>query len=230
MTGISIWGDSIAKGVIYDEARRRYAILRDNCVARLQREAGVNVRNFAVMGSTSEKGLARMQEQAKTAGELAVIEFGGNDCDLDWGYVSEHPEQLQNGNVPLDRFEENLCGMIREARQANMRPVLVTPPPLLAQRYFRWVSQNRDESRILRYLGDVEHIYRWQERYALRIRAIAQREKTALFDLRELFLAQQRMPDLVCVDGIHPNQLGHDMMYNAILDKLHSLALGGSMA
>ena len=35
---LSVWGDSIAKGVIFDEERGRYAVLRDSCLSRLARE------------------------------------------------------------------------------------------------------------------------------------------------------------------------------------------------
>ena len=40
---LSVWGDSIAKGVVYDESRGRYAVLKDSCLSRLAREKGVLV-------------------------------------------------------------------------------------------------------------------------------------------------------------------------------------------
>lgn len=214
LPGLSIWGDSILKGVVYDENRGRYTVYRDNCVLRLSREAGVEVENFAMMGSTSQQGLARMDGQTLKSGNIAVIEFGGNDCDQDWVAASEHPEQPQCGRVPLERFGENLRGMVRKVRSAGMLPALVTPPPLVAQRYFEWVSRNLDAARILSYLGDVEHIYRWQERYALMIRKVAQQESVPLIDMRDLFLSQNRFTDLMCVDGIHPNGKGHALLYD----------------
>ena len=33
---ICVWGDSIAKGVVFDENRRRYVILKDHCLRMLQ--------------------------------------------------------------------------------------------------------------------------------------------------------------------------------------------------
>lgn len=212
--GLSIWGDSIAKGVVYDEQRGRYAVCRDNCVQRLSRDAGVEVENFSVMGNTTEEGLKRMACQALRSGNLAVIEFGGNDCDLDWAAACEHPEVQQRGRVPLERFGENLRAMVRRVREGGMIPALVTPPPLVAQRYFEWVSRKLDGARILRYLGDVEHIYRWQERYALMIRRVAARENALLLDVRDWFLSQDRFTDLMCVDGIHPNDRGHALLFD----------------
>lgn len=214
LPGLSIWGDSIAKGVVFDESRGRYVIYRDNCVMRLTRDAGFEVDNYAVMGNTSEQGLARMQQQALKPGNVAIIEFGGNDCDQDWKAASEHPDEMQQGRVPLEKFGENLRAMVRRAREGGMTPTLVTPPPLVSQRYFDWVSKALDKARILDYLGDVEHIYRWQERYALKIRQVAQQENAMLMDVRDLFLSQKRFVDLMCVDGIHPNADGHALLYN----------------
>ncbi len=213
LRGLSIWGDSIAKGVVFDEQRGRYAVCRDNCVSRLSRDAGVDVENFSVMGNTTEQGLRRMEGQPLKPGNLAVIEFGGNDCDLDWAAACEHPEVEQRGRVPLEAFGENLRAMVRRVREGGMIPALVTPPPLVAQRYFDWVSRKLDKARILNYLGDVEHIYRWQERYALMIRRVAARENAMLLDVRDWFLSQARFTDLMCVDGIHPNARGHELLF-----------------
>ena len=213
LRGLSLWGDSIAKGVVFDEQRGRYAVCRDNCVSRLSRDAGVDVENFSVMGNTTEQGLRRMEGQPLKPGNLAVIEFGGNDCDLDWAAACEHPEVEQRGRVPLEAFGENLRAMVRRVREGGMIPALVTPPPLVAQRYFDWVSRKLDKARILNYLGDVEHIYRWQERYALMIRRVAARENAMLLDVRDWFLSQARFTDLMCVDGIHPNARGHELLF-----------------
>ena len=112
----------------------------------------------------------------------------------------------------------------RRVRDGGMIPALVTPPPLVAQRYFDWVSRKLDKARILSYLGDVEHIYRWQERYALMIRRVAARENAMLLDVRDWFLSQARFTDLMCVDGIHPNAEGHALIGQALTE--YALAHG----
>ncbi len=106
--------------------------------------------------------------------------------------------------------------MIACAKTAGLTPILVTPPPLVSKRYFDWVSRNLNADRILAYLGDVEHIYRWQERYALMIRNVAREQGVRLLDIRDAFLAQPRMTDLICIDGIHPNEKGHAMLYDIL--------------
>lgn len=214
--GLSVWGDSIAKGVVFDEGRGRYVICRDNCLSKLNRDVGVAVENHSVMGQTSENGLERMRPEALRAGEVAVIEYGGNDCDLDWKAVSERPEEMQYGRVPVERFARNLEEMVRRAREAGMLPVLVTPPPLIAQRYFDWVSRGLNGGNILKYLGDVEHIYRWQDNYAAHVRATAEKLNVRLVDIRSRMLETGRLPELMCVDGIHPNAAGHEEIFRAV--------------
>ena len=103
-----------------------------------------------------------------------------------------------------------------------MVPALVTPPPLVSSRYFDWVSRKLDKARILNYLGDVEHIYRWQERYALMIRQVARMENAMLLDVRDVFLSQSRFTDLMCVDGIHPNDRGHKLLFEQFVGMLQN--------
>lgn len=218
--GLSVWGDSIAKGVVFDEARGRYAVCRDNCLQRLSRDAGVSVENYSVMGQTSDAGLERMCAGGLKPGRVAVIEYGGNDCDLDWRAVSEHPERMQYGKVPVERFSRNLSEMVRRTREAGMLPVLVTPPPLIAQRYYDWVCRGLNGENILRYLGDVDHIYRWQDNYAAHVRALAKELNVRLVDVRARMLEGGRLGELMCVDGIHPNARGHEMIYNVVAPML----------
>ena len=42
---VQIWGDSIAKGVVYDTARGRYTILKESAVSLLSQEHGIAITN-----------------------------------------------------------------------------------------------------------------------------------------------------------------------------------------
>ena len=213
---IYLWGDSIGQGVVYDPERRRYRLGRGRC-EKLLRERGVPLECRARMGATVRDGYADFAATPVTDPGLAVIEFGGNDCDLDWQAVSDDPESFHDGRVPLGRFRETLNGFIREARGRGLTPVLVTPPPLLSERYFAWVSRGKDPESILRYLGDVEHIARWQERYAWAVRDEAERNGCRVLDLRREMLEERNLPDLMSLDGIHPNERGYETMARALM-------------
>lgn len=213
---ICVWGDSIAKGVVYDEARGRYAVLRENCIGRLAREKGLQISNYSVMGQTSENGLARMRPEDMKTGGIAVIEYGGNDCDLDWKAVSENPDLRQEGRVPLEQFGRNIAEMVRRVREAGMQPVLVTPPPLVAKRYYEWISRGLDAANILKYLGDVDAIFRWQAGYAGKVREMAEKLGVRLIDIRSRMMEAANLESLMCVDGIHPNARGHALIFEAV--------------
>ncbi len=215
-----IFGDSIGQGIFFQEETERYRRSRRNCI-QLLKESGIPVENHAMMGYTIDRGLQAFRESETLAGNNCVIEFGGNDCDLDWEAVAENPDVFHDGKVPLPCFRELLREFIREARARQLTPMLVTPPPLLSDRYFRWVSRGKEEKRILQYLGDVEHISRWQERYAWAVRDAAEEEGCRLIDLRRILLEERDLPDLMSRDGIHPNERGYDRMAERLLDVLH---------
>ena len=216
---IILWGDSIGKGVVYSEERKRYMIAKDRCV-NLLRAAGLDIESHAVMGATIADGYEQFLESETKPGSHLVIEYGGNDCDPDWDAVAREPECFHDGRTPLAQFRALLGQFIEAGRQRGLRPVLAVPPPLDAQRYFRWISQQRSAERILRYLGDVQHIYRWHERYVLAIHDVARAYDCPELDLRSPFLDARFMPGLICRDGIHPNEAGQRLMADTALSVL----------
>ena len=213
INSVSVWGDSIGKCIVFDEARGRYAICKDNYAAHLK-AGGVTVENHSVMGYTVCQ--AQLAEKDMRPGGVAAIEFGGNDCDLDWKAVSEDPDIYHEARTPIALFKDKLAEMVKKVRSFDMRAVLVVPPPIDAEKYFAWVSKNLDPRAILKYLGDVQHIYRWQERYALAVAEIGSKLGCTLLNLREAFLVARDFKSLLCVDGIHPTPEGHRLIWGAV--------------
>ena len=211
---VILWGDSIGKGVIYHPNRKRYCLARERCTALL-REAGLDIENNARMGATIREGYSDFCQSPADAGDIVVIEYGGNDCDLDWDAVAADPEVFHDGKTPLSEFRSTLTAFIQTVRQRDMKPLAVVPPPLEAGRFYRWVSRGRDAARILRYLVDVQHIYRWQERYSNAVWEAAVRLNCRLADLRGWMLEELNYPSVICDDGIHPNEAGHELIARA---------------
>lgn len=216
---IHIWGDSIARGVVYDDVKKRYALSPERLSARLK-ACGARLVDRSAMGATSEDGLTRFGEAPTADGALCLIEYGGNDCDLDWAAVADSPGHGWDGKVPLARYAEVLARFIAEARARGMEPMLLTPPPLSAPRYFAWVTRGLDAERVRQALGDVEHIYRWQERYTIAMRRVAGEAGCRLIDLRDAFLARMRDDGLLCADGIHPSDEGHRLLSDTVIAAL----------
>ena len=149
-----------------------------------------------------------------------MIEFGGNDCDLDWTAVAERPDVFHDGRTPLTEFAQMLRVFARDALARGLRPVMVLPPPLHSQRYFEWISRGRDAAAVLRYLGDVEHIGRWHDGYVEAIREAAAETGSALLDLHTPFVKARNFLSLICEDGIHPSAAGQELIARVVLARL----------
>lgn len=218
-----IWGDSVAKGVVYDDTRARYVLAKPPAAQIVAEQTGIEVINHARMGSTIEAGLEiqRHDIQSGLQADAAIIEFGGNDCDFDWRAISEAPDARHLPKTPLALFEQKLREMIALAREASMQPLLLTLPPINADRYFDFISKDGlSRDNILRWLGDKNHIYRFHEQYSGLISRVARECSCRLLDVRAAFLSEWRTMDMLCHDGIHPTPDGQRLIGNYILSTL----------
>lgn len=225
-SSLHIWGDSIFKGVFFDQTRNRYAILRDNCIQRLSSLLSVPIFNHARMGCTAPEAEAALCDEELTPGGLAIIEFGNNDCDMDWPAVAADPNLDHQAKTPMIHFMATLDTLVARVREAGMQPALVIASPLHAQRYFQWVTRQLDKASVLDFLGDVERIYRWHEYYAAAVSDTAERLGCPLINLRKAFISHPRYDTLLCVDGIHPNAQGHELMHETLSTQLAAFLPG----
>ncbi len=222
LDSVCIFGDSVSKGVILDSVSKKYVLLKDSFVNLVKTGAHFVVKNYSRFGSTVTKG---QETLSKRAGELkdydcVALEFGGNDCDFDWAQIAAEPEAEHRPHTPLDVFMREYTRMISEVRAAGSRPVVLSLPPVDAERYFAWVSRGLDARNILRYLGDVEHIYRWHEMYNVAVLRLAHDTGAPLVDISSAFLETRNYRELICDDGIHPNGQGHELIAETIGDAI----------
>lgn len=214
-SGIQVWGDSVLKGVVFDTTRNRYSLLKESAVDILSKQLSLPVRNHSRMGRTAPEGLEALRQQPEEAlrDQLVVLEFGGNDCDLNWSEVAETPDAPHQPRTPADCFVKAMSDMIDLVRQRGGTPLVCTLPPLDCRRYLHWIVRDGlNETRILEYLGVPERIYRWQEYYSSLVLQTAATLRCQWLPVREAFLESVRGEDVLCVDGIHPNQAGHRLI------------------
>lgn len=222
---ICLWGDSLGKGVFFDESRGRYAILRENCLRLLAQALPVQVFNYSVMGRTAPECLAAADPGDLKPGGIAVLEFGGNDSDMDWALVAREPDREHSPRASIAQFKQGLRGMIAFARAGEMEPMVVSPLPIDGEKYFRWVSQGLDGQAILSYLGgDAHMMYRWQEQYACAARDVAAEEQVRFLDFRSALLADRQFRGLYCRDGIHLNAQGHRKLFDCAMGMIQKSA------
>jgi len=214
-----VLGDSISRGIVYNEVRNKYVPLKENYVSLLQNQLKGMVNNLAKFGNTLIRGTERLQRELfKTKPDIVLLEFGGNDCDFNWPEVAKNPEADHKPNTDYEVFKDQLRNTIQSLKSINIIPVLMTLPPLDPDRYFKWISQNSEEigRNILKWLGSVSKIYWWQEKYNAAILTIASQTGTNLIDVRSAFLDFPDFRELLCPDGIHPNEKGHQVIAQKI--------------
>ncbi len=220
---IALYGDSIGRGVTFDEARGRYVYLKEGFDKLFTDSQGIEIINHSRFGAIAEEGLAEFEKAEETDAQVIAIQYGGNDCTPDWKAAAETPEVMHPARVLLADFENTLTSFVEAVKKIKKIPLLITPPPLVAERFVPWISKGLDAGRILSYLGDMHHVYRWQEQYALAVHKVGRLTQSKLFDLRAFFLAERELGSLYCVDGMHPNQKGHNLIAQAAVKMLPQL-------
>ena len=213
---ITVYGDSILKGVVLEDGKYR---MERGWEKRLAQEHGLDIRNKAHFGNTLGRAMPQIEKDCaeRGEGELAVLEFGGNDCDFDWAAIADDPDGSYVCKTPLKDFEALYRRAIRDVENSGRTPIVLTLPPIHAQRYLDFICRNGlSRGDILRWLGDVEAIYRWQRDYSDTVSRIAADMGVRMIDLRRFFLRDGRSPEeLLCVDGIHPSRLGQGLIFDA---------------
>lgn len=214
MKVVDFFGDSIGRGVVFDETAGRYGFTKDNFVQLVCGKFKFAINNFSKFGCTITKGLGIIKKKLPTTNsDFAVVEYGGNDSDFKWAEIAENPDGVHLPNTPLDEFGACFDEIISTIRESGKTPVIVNLPPIDAERYFNWFSRGINGDNILKWLGgDKQHIYRFHEMYNMRACTTAAREKVLLIDIRSALLARKNYRDFLCEDGIHLNVEGHKLV------------------
>ncbi len=222
---VTVYGDSILRGVRFQDGR--YVIDR-SWEERLAETFGLQITNRSRFGNTLPKAMPRIERDSETrcdGEEYALLELGGNDCDFDWAEVADAPEAEHECKTPPQAFLTAYRRAIRLLRDSGRRVILATLPPINSELYLRFLCRNGlNRENIVRWLGDVEHIYRWQESYSGMVDRLAREERVPLIDLRSAFLRDFRRPEaLLCADGIHPSTQGQDLIFRTLSEFARTL-------
>lgn len=213
---ISVYGDSILKGVVLEN--RKYVVNRE-WERRFEDAFGCRISNRSRFGCTIGKAMAVIRydtDRPSPAGGLAVLEFGGNDCDYDWVAIAADPAGEHEPKTPPEQFLARYREAIELLRSSGREPVVLTLPPIHSERYLRFICRGGlSRENILRWMGDVERIALWQESYSA-LAALAARESGAgLIDLRGAFPRESAaLEPLLCDDGIHPSRRGQKVIFD----------------
>ncbi len=216
---VSIFGDSIMKGVRMLTDTGRYAATDDIDLESIAKRHNWIIDNRSRFGYTILKGekLLERHLEKNPSPSAVLLEYGGNDADFNWAEVAERPLEEHVPKTPLPVFIETLSRMIDSLRERMIRPVLSTLPPISADRYLDWITRNGlSKNNILKWLGDANAIYRYQENYSRAIGDLAREKKCYLIDMRGAFLEKRKLLPYLCEDGIHPSELGQRLIHDVL--------------
>ena len=215
MKKLILFGDSIMKGVTFNGSG--YHLCPDHDLPQLAAR-GIEIENHTKMGATIGDGLRAMDKYLTSCDSqtTVLLGYGGNDCDYDWKAISADPDGEHLPHTPSERFIDGYCTAIRKARQAGARVAMTSLPPLEQSRYFSFITKGLSAENILRWLGDTDHLYRWQEYYNDMVTQLSRAFGCRLVDLRAEFLKSRVFPSLIGADGIHPTQAGHDLIHQSV--------------
>lgn len=220
MKKIILFGDSIIKGVTFNGSA--YHLCPDHDLPQLTAR-GIEVENHTKMGATIEDGLKSMERYLHSCDSqtTVLLGYGGNDCDYDWQAISDAPEGEHQPRVAPQTFVEGLRKAIRRAQDAGAMVAVTSLVPLDSERYLHFISRGRNGEHILQWLGDAEHLYRWQEYYNALATQIARALGCRVIDLRTAFLQSRDFQALLCPDGIHPTDRGHALAHQTLAAALY---------
>ena len=228
---ITALGDSLTRGVVLNEEKKRYSILDNSFIDIIGDTLGLNITNYGKFGCTIDFGQQVIDRHADeiSASDYTLLEFGGNDCDFNWGQIADSPADEHQPKTILDSFKEKFYKLIERVRALGSKPVIISLPPIDSEYYFSFISRSMNgeqRENVFNWLGgDINVISRWHEMYNRALFEISRLMHTPIIDITTPFDKYQgAMRRLYCSDGIHPNAEGHRLIAASIAGNSQILA------
>ena len=228
LNNVCAFGDSVMKGIVADrdnstERGLKYRISEMGFAERCRRNLNIEVDNFARFGGIVSQGtklVERYKEKIRHS-DFVLFEFGGNDCDYDWSAIAKDPREVHKPKTPMQQFVEIYSSMIDTVKSLGSTPVLMSLPVLDPERFFNYVTQGLNKSNVLKWLGGtVLSIDRWHGMYNMAVFRLGAMKKVPVIDITSVFLEKKNYSEYICEDGIHPNERGHGLIEEAIMEFL----------
>ena len=222
---ITALGDSLTRGVVLNDSNR-YSILDNSFIDIIGDSLGLDIRNYGKFGCTIDFGQQVVDRHGDeiSSSDYTFLEFGGNDCDFNWGKIADSPCDEHHPKTILDSFKEKFCALIARVRELGSVPVVISLPPIDSECYFSFISRfinGVQRKNVFNWLGgDINVIARWHEMYNRALFEVSRLMNVHIIDITTPFDRYQgTMRTLFCADGIHPNAQGHRLIAASIVEK-----------
>ncbi len=204
MKGIICFGDSILSGTGASSREK-------GCAKRLKDVLNIPVSLRSCNRDTSREGLSRVERDVIENDPYShvLILFGNNDC---WIRDNNQPE------VSFEEFRGNMETMVGRIRQSGRVTILLNLQPLDNVKFLNSFPEYKEKQKTL-FISPLE----WQKKYSDGVEQIASKLGVDLIDIRSPL--QVKLTDAIGMDGLHPNDFGHELIANTILAYLRSTNL-----
>lgn len=222
-----IFGDSVAKGIVTDNGTVKTT--KNNAVSLVCDYLGIKVDNLSQYGQTikriMDKGIVTRYLESIPAEEqnlYAVIALGGNDSDYVWTDVEKNPFFDHPSKTPMGDFIVLYGELIKILQKRGFHVIVSTVFPIVSRLFFNNViSRVVDSKAVLTFMsGDIETISRHQEAFNLAVIKLAEENHCPILDVRSGFLQAKNLEELICADGIHPNEAGYRLLAEEIITEI----------
>lgn len=225
MNRIIAFGDSIMKGVVVKPYHGRlvYEVTDENFIARCEQPLGCPIENVSRFGYTilhAHKFFDRLTKKI-CADDIVFLCFGSNDGNFDWETVALNPDLPHRPNTMLKDFHSTYSLVIDRIREKSAVPVMLSLPAIDSNLFFDFVSRGLNKGNIAKWLGGTpNYISNWHEQYNLEIFKLGLHKQVPVIDITTAFLSKRNLADYYCVDGMHPNEAGHELIADTVLAQI----------
>jgi lysophospholipase L1-like esterase len=176
---------------------------------------GLTVINAGVPGNNTDQARARLDKDVLAHHPAVVIvQFGLNDAAVD---VWKQPPESQP-RIDVATYRKNLAFIVGAVRRNGGAVILMTPNPMSWTRKLRelYGKPPYDATR-----DDGMNVVLTE--YLQVVRDLAKRENAPLVDVYQAFGEDPRGIPALLLDGMHPNDAGHEKITKMLIPVLRSL-------
>ncbi len=225
---LNMKGDAIMLTVFGD------SIMKRGIVERCGESLGIRTNNYARIDGTAakcEEWVSRY-EQRLGPDQIVLIEFGGNDSNYDWTAIAADPEGEHHPRTSIEDFKAAYTRIIQQVRKTGATPVVVSLPPIDAERYFRYFSHywtDEERENVMQWLGgSTNHIVAGHEEYNRVIYRLSAEQGVHLIDITSELATDREYVNYLCEDGLHPNEKGQEKIAAIIARSLRQEVPGAA--
>lgn len=221
---ICLFGDSVSKGIIYDNNKKRYT-KGNSFIKQFCNKNNIELDDNSRFGCTIEKAkemVLRRIDSLKNY-DYILLMLGGNDCNFNWEAVAKTPNNDHKSKLSPDEFKENYIELINIIKKYNNHIVIFNMIPVVGQMYLNYLGSSYGKEELLTFLKCSETIEHYNEMFNYVLYDISRICQVEIIDVRSCLLWIRDLSKYYSIDGIHPNQVGYDFIFKNIESNLSNV-------